>query len=47
MDLRMARARVAIRVMFRMVLLAACPLHPALCGARSPSRRYAGEMKNK
>jgi hypothetical protein len=24
---------------------AACPLHPALFGARSPSRRYAGEVR--
>ena len=25
--------------------LAACPLHHALCGARSPSRRFAGEVR--
>jgi hypothetical protein len=27
--------------------LPACPLHHALCGARSPSRRYAGEVSNR
>ena len=46
MDLRMARARVAIRVMFRMVWLAARPLHPALFGARSPSRHFVGEGRH-
>ena len=46
MDFRIARARVAMRVMFRMALLAACPLHHALFGARSPSRHCVGEVKN-
>ena len=44
MALRIARARLVMSV-FRISLPAACPLHHALFGARSPSRRFAGEVE--
>ena len=46
MDLRIARARLAIRVVWRKHDLPAFPLHHALYGARSPSRHFVEEVRN-